>query len=156
MVWREQRTVTAALTLHYNKVLFILEPNDISRALARKRVDVCEYPDGKVEIRHEGRVLPYRLFDKMPRINQPAIVDNKHLDAALVLAKQIQAIAPHHRQRNNYAPARRDQPSHLFPEPEAPVKVDRRRLGGPKFKRGPRLSEAELQARGTLEFVKRR
>ena len=156
MVWREQRKVTAALTLHYNKVLFILEPNAISKALARQRVDICEYPDGKVEIRHEGHVLPYRLFDKMPRINQPAIVDNKHLDAALMLAKQIQAIAPHHRQRNNNAPARRDQPTHLFPEPEAPVKVDRRRLGGNKLKRGPRLSQAELRARGTLEFVKAR
>jgi hypothetical protein len=158
MVWREQRTVTAALTLHYNKALFILEPNAISKELARKRVDVCEYPDGKVEIRHEERVLPYRLFDKMPRINQPAIVDNKHLDAALMLAKQIQAITPHHRQRNNYAPARKDQAAHLFPEPEAPapVKIDGRRLGGQKLKRGPRLSQAELRARGTLEFVKAR
>jgi len=123
MVWREQRTVTAALTLHYNKVLFLLEPNPISKELARKRVDVCEYPDGTVEIRHEGRSLPYSLFDKMPRINQPAIVDNKHLDAALALAKEIQAIAPHHRQRNNNAPARRDQPTHLFPEPEASAKA---------------------------------
>lgn len=156
MVWREQRTVTAALTLHYNKVLFLLEPNAISKELARKRVDVCEYPDGTVEIRHEGRSLPYSLFDKMPRINQPAIVDNKHLDAALARAKEIQAITPHHRQRNNNAPARRDQPTHLFPEPEAPAKIDRRRLGRPKLKRGPRLSQAELRARGTLEFVKAR
>ncbi|UZW57624.1 ISNCY family transposase [Sphingobium sp. JS3065] len=156
MVWREQRTVTAALTLHYNKVLFLLEPNPISKELVRKRVDVCEYPDGTVEIRHEGRSLPYSLFDKMPRINQPAIVDNKHLDAALALAKEIQAVAPHHRQRNNYAPARRDQPMHLFPEPEVPVKIDGRRLGGAKLKRRPRLSPAELRARGTLEFVKAR
>ncbi|MFC4595519.1 ISNCY family transposase [Sphingobium tyrosinilyticum] len=156
MVWREQRTVTAALTLHYNKVLFLLEPNPFSKELVRKRVDVCEYPDGTVEIRHDGRSLPYSLFDKMPRINQPAIVDNKHLDAALALAKEIQAIAPHHRQRNNYAPARRDQPAHLFPEPEAPAKIDGRRLGGAKLKRRPRLSPAELRAHGTLEFVKAR
>ncbi|WP_375178120.1 hypothetical protein [Sphingobium yanoikuyae] len=142
MVWREQRTVTAALTLHYNKVLFLLEPPPLSKELARKRVDVCEYPDGTVEM--------------MPRINQPAVVDNKHLDAALALAREIQAIAPHHRQRNNYAPARRDQPTHLFPEPEASEKIDRRRLGRPKLKRGPRLSQVELQERGTLEFVKAR
>ena len=61
---------------------------------------------------------------------------------------------PHHRQRNNDAPARRDQPMHLFPEPEALAKIDRRRSTGPKLKRGSRLSQAELQARGTLEFVK--
>ena len=63
MVWREQRTVTSALTLHYNKALFILEPNEISRLLAGKRVAVCEYPDGGLEIRHEEHALPYRVFD---------------------------------------------------------------------------------------------
>ncbi len=52
MVWREERTVTASLTLHYNKAMFILEPNPISTKLARKRVSVCEYPDGRLEIRH--------------------------------------------------------------------------------------------------------
>ena len=154
MVWREQRTVTAALTLHYNKVMFILEPNEISSALARKRVTVCEFPDGKVEVQHEGHVLPYRLFDKMRQVNQAAVVDNKHLDAALTLAKQLQAITPHHRQRNNDAPPRRSQSAHLFPEGEPAPKVDRRRLGGAKLKRGPRLSHAELIARGTLMFVK--
>ncbi|WP_310227644.1 hypothetical protein [Sphingobium xenophagum] len=38
----------AALTLHYNKTMFILEPNDVSLDLARKRVTVCEYPDGRL------------------------------------------------------------------------------------------------------------
>lgn len=155
MVWREQRTVTAALTLHYNKVMFILEPTAISKALARKRVTVCEYPDGRLEIEHEGHVLPYRPFDKMRHVNQPAIVENKHLDAALMLAKQMQAIMPHHRKRNNDAPARRDQPLHLFPEPEPPPKIDRRKLGGSKLKRGPRLSDEALRERGTLSFVQR-
>ncbi len=57
MVWREQRTVTAALTLHYNKAMFILEPSPVAQALARKKVDVCEYPDGRLEIlsASEGR-----------------------------------------------------------------------------------------------------
>ncbi|MGE6696028.1 ISNCY family transposase [Sphingobium limneticum] len=153
MVWREQRTVTAALTLHYNKAMFILEPNEVSNRLARKRVTVCEYPDGRLEIQHEGHVLPYRQFDKMRQVNQPAIVENKHLDAALMLAKQMQAIMPHHRKRNNDAPARQAQPSHLFPEPDGPVKIDRRRIGGTR--RGKPLSLAELQERGTLEFVEK-
>ena len=115
---------------------------------------VCEYPDGRLEIQHEGHVLPYRQFDKMRQVNQPAIVENKHLDAALMLAKQMQAIMPHHRKRNNDAPARQSQPSHLFPEPETPPKIDRRTLGIANRKRGPRLSEAELRERGTLEFIK--
>jgi hypothetical protein len=82
MVWRDERTVTASLTLHYNKAMFILQPNRVSAALARKRVQVCEYPDGRIEIRPEGNVLPYRVFDKTRRVNQTAIVDNKDLDAA--------------------------------------------------------------------------
>jgi hypothetical protein len=122
MVWREQRTVTAALTLHYNKAMFILEPNEISSALARKRVTVCEFPDGKVEVQYEGHVLPYRLFDKMRQVNQAAVVDNKQLGAALAMAQQLQAMMPHHRKRNNDAPPRRSQSTYLFPEPEAPAK----------------------------------
>jgi transposase len=153
MVWREQRTVTAALTLHYNKAMFILEPCELTRALARQRVTVCEYPDGNVEIQHEGRILPYRVFDKMRQVNQPAVVDNKHLDAALAMAREMQAAAPHHRQRNNGAPSRRSQATHLFPEPEPPAKIDGRRSGNSKLKPRPRLSEAELRARGTLEFA---
>ncbi len=70
--------------------MFILEPSPASQALARKKVDVCEYPDGRLEIQHEGTVLAYRMFDKMRRVNQAAVVDNKHLDAALALARVIQ------------------------------------------------------------------
>ena len=91
MVWREQRTVTAALTLHYNRALFVLEPTDVSRPLASKRVDVCEYPDGRLEIRHAEHALPFRVFDKIRQVNQAAIVENKHLDAALTMAKLMQA-----------------------------------------------------------------
>lgn len=66
MVWREESKVTASLTLRYNKAIFILEPNEVSQALALKRVMVCEYPDGRVEIQHEGRSLPYRVFEQDP------------------------------------------------------------------------------------------
>jgi hypothetical protein len=66
----EQRTVTAALTLHYNKAMFILEPSEVARKLGRKRVTVCEYPDGRLEIEHEGHVMPYRQFDKMRQVKR--------------------------------------------------------------------------------------
>src|SRR3546814_7068059 len=90
MVWREQRTVTAALTLHYNKAMFILEPNDVSKKLARKRVPVCEYPDGRLEVQHEGHVLPYRPFDNIWQVHQPANVERRHVDAGLHTTRQIQ------------------------------------------------------------------
>ena len=135
MVWREHRTVTAALTLHYNKALFILDPTEISRPLAGKRVEVCEYPDGRLEIRHGAHALPYRMFDKIGQVNQAAIVDNKHLDTALAMAKAMQELLPP-RKRNNNEPCRRSQASHLFPAPERPVEAPvKRKRGRPPLRR---------------------
>lgn len=114
MVWREQRTVTSALTLHYNKALFILDPTEISRPLAGKRVDVCEYPDGRLEIRHGEHALPYRVFDKIRQVNQAAIVENKHLDAALAMAKAMQSQLPV-RKRNANEPTVAAGPHVRFP-----------------------------------------
>lgn len=137
MVWREERSVTAALTLHYNKALFILEPNAISRSCIRKRVMVCEYPDGRVEIRYGEHVLPYRIFDKIRQVNQAAVVDSKQLGAALAMAQALQAqLKP--RKRNNNEPCRRSQAAHLFPPPaDGAPKFDRRRLGLNALKKKP-------------------
>ena len=141
---REQRTVTSALTLHYNKILFILEPTEISRPLAGKRVDVCDYPDGSFEIRHGGHVLAYRVFDKIRQVNQAAIVENKHLDAALMMAKLMQEqMTP--RKRHNNEPGRRSQGTHMFavPEPGAVLPVKRKR-GRPPLRQ---LTPAEKEQR---------
>ncbi len=46
--WKEERTVSVNLTLQYDQVLFILEPAGIARSLARKRVTVIDYPDGRL------------------------------------------------------------------------------------------------------------
>ena len=54
----------------------MLEPNQITRPLARQRVTVVDYPDDRVAIRHQGRDLPYRTFDKLQKVNQSAIVEN--------------------------------------------------------------------------------
>jgi hypothetical protein len=57
----------APATLQYDQVLFILEPTRIARSLARKRVTVVDYPDGRLAIRYHGVDLPYRTFDKRPQ-----------------------------------------------------------------------------------------
>lgn len=149
MVWCEQRTVTQALTLHYNKTLIILDPTDVSRPLAGKRVDVCEYPDGRLEIRHGENVLSYRVFDKIRQVNQAAIVENKHLDTALAMARAMQEMLPA-RKRNNNEPCRRSQGAHMFRSPVAqdaePVK---RKRGRPPL---PRLTPIEAAQR-MLETV---
>ena len=114
LTWREERTVTGSLTLHYNKVLFLLEPTDVARGLARKRVTVHEFPDGRLAIRHKGRDLPYRTFDKLRRVDQAAVVDNKRLGTVLAVIRERQAETA--RKRNGHAPSRSFQPGHMFPD----------------------------------------
>ncbi|HET7411516.1 MAG TPA: ISNCY family transposase, partial [Pararhizobium sp.] len=62
MCRKEVRTVSQALTLRYDKVLFVLKPTELAKSLARKKVIVCDFPDGRLEIMHEGVTLPYRTF----------------------------------------------------------------------------------------------
>jgi hypothetical protein len=68
--WREEWTVANSLTLQYDKVVFLLEPNEITRELRRKRVTVVDYPDGRLAIRYRGRDLPYTIFDKLRQVSQ--------------------------------------------------------------------------------------
>jgi transposase len=112
--WREERSVTGSLTLHYNKVLFLLEPNELTRGLARKRVTIHEFPDGRLAIRYRGTNLAYRTFDKLRRVDQAAIVENKRLGAVLAVIRDRQAATA--RRRNHDAPSRSFQPDHMFPE----------------------------------------
>jgi len=89
--WQEERTVSGSLTLQYEKVLFLLQPNDVTRGLARKRVVVHDFPDGRFEIRHGGQVLPYLVFDKGRQVLQGSVVANKNLGTAMTAIKAKQA-----------------------------------------------------------------
>lgn len=90
MAVREERTVSASLTLRYDKMLILLEPNAATRALARKRVTVVNYPDGRFAIRYRGQDLPLRVFGKLGRVDQAAIVENERLGAVLALIRERQ------------------------------------------------------------------
>ena len=110
--WKEERSVSVNLTLQYDQVLFILEPTGIARSLARKRVTVIDYPDGRLAIRYNGVDLPYRTFDKRPQLNQAAIVENKRLGPILAyIAEQQKQLDM---SRSAKAPRRRGQKNHMF------------------------------------------
>jgi hypothetical protein len=110
--WKEERSVSVNLTLQYDQVLFLLEPTKIARSLARKRVTVIDYPDGRLAIRYNGVDLPYRTFDKRPQINQAAIVENKRLGPILAyIAEQQKELDM---SRSAKAPRRRGQKNHMF------------------------------------------
>lgn len=89
--WQEERTVSGSLTLQYEKVLFLLQPNDLTRGLARKRVVVHDFLDGRFEIRHGGQSLPYLVFDKGRQVLQGSVVANKNLGTAMTVIKAKQA-----------------------------------------------------------------
>jgi hypothetical protein len=90
MTVRQERTVSASLTLCYDKMLLLLEPNEVTRPLARKRVTVVNYPDGRFAIRHQGLDLPFRIFDKLPKVDQASVVGHKRLDAVLAQIRERQ------------------------------------------------------------------
>ena len=77
-----------------NKAMFILDPNPTSMDLAGKRVMVCEYPDGRGDIQHEGQSLPSRRFDKIRPVSPPAVVGNDRLGATLAMARIMQEAFP--------------------------------------------------------------
>jgi hypothetical protein len=105
--WKEERTLSQALTLQYDKVLFILEPTDQAKAAIGKRVTVVDHPDGRLLIRYKGVELAYRSFDKLRQVPQAAIVENKQLGAALAFIREQQLARAEARSRK--APRRRDQ-----------------------------------------------
>lgn len=111
--WQVERTLSQSLTLQYDKVLFILDPSETAQSAIGKRVTVVDYPDGRIAIRYQGEELPHRTFDKIRRVNQAAIVENKRLGPLLEMIKLYQERQPAE-QRSRKAPKRRDQTGHMF------------------------------------------
>jgi hypothetical protein len=111
LAWREQRTVTRNLSLHYDRMMLLLEPTPLTLGLMRKKVDVVNYPDGRFVIQFDGVSLPFRVFDKIQTVQPGAIVENKRLGAALAVVKAHQeTYAPNQRRRH---PARQHRPNNL-------------------------------------------
>jgi hypothetical protein len=106
--WKEERTLSQALTLQYDKVMFILEPSEQAKAAIGKRVTVIDYPDGRLAIRYRDVELAYRTFDKIRQVSQAAIVQNKQLGTALAFIRDQQP-RREHKHRSDRAPRRLDQ-----------------------------------------------
>ena len=88
--WQETRKVTRSLTLHYKRVMYLLDKTEDARRAMGKRVDILETEEGEVRIRFEGVELPAQAFDKQGHVRQGAIVENKLLGAALRHAQEEQ------------------------------------------------------------------
>ncbi|ADW71137.1 Integrase catalytic region (plasmid) [Granulicella tundricola MP5ACTX9] len=80
---REQRHVGEQLTLACDRKQLILDRSTVSDELSGQYVHPYDFPDGRLEVRWKGRVLPYRTFHKDQRVNAAAIIENKRLGHAL-------------------------------------------------------------------------
>jgi hypothetical protein len=103
---KEERCLSQALTLQYDKVIFVLEPSEQAKAAIGKRVTVIDYPDSRLSIRYNGVEFVYRQFDNICQIDQGAIGGNKRLGpiSAIIRDEQLRR-GPERRS----GPRRRDQ-----------------------------------------------
>lgn len=101
---REPRKVSHALTLQYDKILYMLSDTAATRKLIGSYIDIYEYPDGHIELRADGTALPYTQYDKLSEVNQGSIVENKRLGHVLQVAQVMQEQRDSRRGRS--APAR--------------------------------------------------
>ena len=119
LAWREERTVTQNLTLHYDRMMLILDPTPLVRGLVRKKVEVVNYPDGRFAVQFNGTTLGFKLFDKIQTVQLGAIVDNKRLSVVLAQVKAQQAAYPARQQRGHAA---RQRPPNNLEAPGLPSK----------------------------------
>ena len=119
LAWREVRTVTQNLTLHYDRMMLLLDPTPLARGLVRNKVDVVNYPDGRFAVQFKGTALGFKLFDKIQSVQAGAIVDNKRLSAMLQQVRAQQAAYPARQQRGHAA---RQRPPNNLEAPGLPSK----------------------------------
>jgi hypothetical protein len=119
LAWREERTVTHILTLHYDRMMLMLDPTPLARGLVRKKVEVVNYPDGRFAVQFDGTTLGFTLFDKIQTVQPGAIVDNKRLSAVLAQVKAQEAAYPARQQRGHSA---RQRPPNNLEAPGLPSK----------------------------------
>jgi hypothetical protein len=87
---RQLRKVSHVLTLQYDRAIYLLADTPFNRTLIGQYIDVFDYPDGRIEIRADGITLPYVRYDRLPQVDQGAIVENKRLGHALQIANVVQ------------------------------------------------------------------
>jgi len=97
LCWRETQKVSRQLVVNFNSMKFTLEPNEITRKIPGKQIEILDFPDGHLQIRAKGVPLAYTVFDKLQRVTHAAIVDNKRLGEVLSWIKKKQDKQPNDR-----------------------------------------------------------
>lgn len=88
--WQEERKMSRNLTVHFQRVTYVIEPGPQTLPLGGKCVRVHQWDNGRVEIQAAGLQLPYSILDENPCVTQAAIVENKRLGAVLAMIQSSQ------------------------------------------------------------------
>ncbi|WP_102564355.1 ISNCY family transposase [Vibrio sp. 10N.286.49.B3] len=109
--WQSERRVSKSLTIQYDKVLYIIEPTEENTRLSNEIVMVYDYPDGSISLQYGYKNLAFTIFDKLAKVDQGQVVDNKRLGNVLKFAKhkQDELEAEYKRNRSQQMPRRRAQ-----------------------------------------------
>lgn len=81
--------MSKSLTVQYDKTLYQIEDNELSRRAIGKYIEVWYYHDGRKELWLNGAVIPYVTNDHLKKIDQSTIVDNKRLGYKLEFIKLV-------------------------------------------------------------------
>lgn len=88
--WQEIRKLSNSLTFQYDKVVYLVDSTEENSRLVHETVKVLDYPNGQIAILYGYRKLKFTIFDKLARVEQTQIVDNKRLGNVLKFAQQKQ------------------------------------------------------------------
>jgi hypothetical protein len=88
--WQETRLVSKSLTLHYKRVLYVLDPTDAARAARGKRVRIEEREDGSLCFWNGEHALLATAFPKEHGVQAAEVVESKRLAETMEFIKQRQ------------------------------------------------------------------
>lgn len=80
---RDEAYVGQDLACNYDRKRYIIENTPDNMSLIGRNVTIHKFADGRVELSDRGRLLHYSIYDKRPRIDPAAIVENKRLGSVL-------------------------------------------------------------------------
>ncbi|EPW6725803.1 ISNCY family transposase, partial [Vibrio parahaemolyticus] len=88
--WQSVRKLSNSLTFQYNQVVYLIENSEENARLVHENVLILEHLDGHISVRYGHRSLKFKIFDKLEKVSQGQIVDNKRLGQVLQFAKDKQ------------------------------------------------------------------
>lgn len=106
--WQVVRKLSKSLTFQYDQIVYLVENIEENSRLVHENVLILEYPNGDISVRYGHRALRYKVFDKLTKLDQGRVVENKRLGQVLrfAQAKQDEFEVSQKRKRNNKTASR--------------------------------------------------